>query len=386
VCWRLARQLAREYGVEVTLWVDDPAVVASFLRSTAPAGREWQSEGVRLACWSFTQRMAEDDIALVLRSDLLIEAFACHLPEPVLEALGRQERIPCWINLEYLSAEAWVDEHHLLSSLLTLPGMQRLALPVQKTFFFPGFTSRTGGLLREAGLLERHEAWQADQSRERAALLERLAPALVGSLLPETVFVSLFSYETASLQSCLDAMARDSVPTLCLVPQGRSLFSAMKYLGSETAPQAGDIFQRGALTLLVIPFQTQDDYDHLLSLCDFNFVRGEDSFVRAQWAARPLLWHIYPQQGQTHLQKLEAFQSLQSAQLQSGSGPQKAASMALRQFEQFWNQGEDCRELWHHLRPQLPGLREQARKWQQQLAEMPDLAANLLRFCRSKTR
>jgi hypothetical protein len=87
-----------------------------------------------------------------------------------------------------------------------------------------------------------------------------------------------------------------------------------------------------------------------------------------------------------HLQKLDAFLALQGVQAQQEAASQAASSMALRQFVRFWNLGEDCGELWHHLRPQLPGLRQQARKWQQHLAEMPDLAANLMQFCRSKPR
>ncbi len=54
----------------------------------------------------------------------------------------------------------------------------------------------------------------------------------------------------------------------------------------------------------------QSDYDHLLWCCDFNLVRGEDSFLRAQWAARPFLWHIYPQADAAHLEKLTAFLEL----------------------------------------------------------------------------
>jgi uncharacterized repeat protein (TIGR03837 family) len=59
--------------------------------------------------------------------------------------------------------------------------------------------------------------------------------------------------------------------------------------------------------LHVIPFIAQDDHDKLLWSCDINFVRGEDSSVRAQWAARPFVWHLYPQSEQAHLAKLRAF-------------------------------------------------------------------------------
>ena len=56
-----------------------------------------------------------------------------------------------------------------------------------------------------------------------------------------------------------------------------------------------------------LPFFTYDKYEELLALCDFNLVRGEDSFVRALLLGKPFLWHIYPQEGNTHIKKLESF-------------------------------------------------------------------------------
>jgi uncharacterized repeat protein (TIGR03837 family) len=41
--------------------------------------------------------------------------------------------------------------------------------------------------------------------------------------------------------------------------------------------------------------------------CDLNFVRGEDSLIRALWAGQPFIWHIYPQDDHAHHAKLEAF-------------------------------------------------------------------------------
>jgi hypothetical protein len=77
------------------------------------------------------------------------------------------------------------------------------------------------------------------------------------------------------------------------------------FLGAEA--RAGAAATRGALTVRVIPFMPQTDYDRLLWACDLNFVRGEDSWVRAQWAARPFIWHIYPQDENLHHVKLRAF-------------------------------------------------------------------------------
>jgi len=61
------------------------------------------------------------------------------------------------------------------------------------------------------------------------------------------------------------------------------------------------------IKIVKLPFFTYDKYEELLALCDFNLVRGEDSFVRALLLGKPFLWHIYPQDENTHIKKLESF-------------------------------------------------------------------------------
>ena len=55
-----------------------------------------------------------------------------------------------------------------------------------------------------------------------------------------------------------------------------------------------------------LPWLTQADFDHLLWACDLNFVRGEDSLVRAAWAGAPFVWQVYPQHDGAHAAKVEA--------------------------------------------------------------------------------
>ena len=59
--------------------------------------------------------------------------------------------------------------------------------------------------------------------------------------------------------------------------------------------------------------------------CDLNFVRGEDSLVRALWANRPFIWHIYPQHDGAHHAKLHAFLDWLQA------------PPTLREFHAVWN-------------------------------------------------
>src|SRR5690606_20426841 len=103
--------------------------------------------------------------------------------------------------------------------------------------------------------------------------------------------VSLFCYDNPALPRLLDIWSSGPQSVTCLVPESRAAAQIARFFGAAAA-QPGDRFERGALAVQILPFSDQPGYDRLLWACDFNFVRGEDSFVRAQWAARPLVWHI----------------------------------------------------------------------------------------------
>lgn len=369
VCWRLARQLTREHGIALHLWIDDGEALLRFLHLDASASDQLQQhEGVWLHSWQPAQQAQET--ALLAHMAVVIEAFGCSLPLAVRQCMAQAACPPLWLNLEYLSAEDWVRDCHLLSSpqSIALPdGQQRL---LDKRFFFPGFLDGTGGLIREQAILAQHAQWQSSLQRSRASLLlpHGLPPAWLDVV--DCLWLSIFTYEGAALHSLLRALEEGALPTVCLVPQGRSLLSVAAYFDVPVPPAAGAVLTRGALRLVVLPFLSQADYDALLSVCDVNFVRGEDSFVRAQYAARTMIWQLYPQEDAAHLVKMEAFLALYA--------DSSEASKDLQAFWRGWNQGEDCRELWHHLRPQLPTLQQQARRWQQKLADKPDLAAVLM--------
>ncbi|MBU1664222.1 MAG: elongation factor P maturation arginine rhamnosyltransferase EarP, partial [Gammaproteobacteria bacterium] len=112
----------------------------------------------------------------------------------------------------------------------------------------------------------------------------------------------------------------------------------------------------------------------LLWACDGNFVRGEDSFVRAQFAARPLIWQAYRQEEGAHLDKLAAFLDLYCADLPS------ADASLVREMWQAWNREEDMAILWPGWIEALPTLSAHARTWATHLAKQSDLASNLVKF------
>ncbi|WP_298211483.1 elongation factor P maturation arginine rhamnosyltransferase EarP [Acidovorax sp.] len=316
VCWRLVAQLAGQ-GQRVRLWVDD----ASALAWMAPTG----CPGVELRAWGSPPPGPHEPAP-----DVMVEAFGCEIaPEFIAystyqsSARGQNNPKPVWINLEYLSAEGYVERNHKLSSLLSSgPGAGRT-----RWFFYPGFTHNTGGLLREPDLMARREVF--DRTAWRAAhtaaygLSDGDSDGNAGQR-----WVSLFCYEPAALPELLHhAQAQ---PTQLLVTPGRPAAAVRAALGGndivldKNGPQRL-LDNREQLSISYLPHRPQPAFDEMLWACDLNMVRGEDSLVRALWAGQALVWHIYPQHDNAHHDKLWAFLDWLQA------------PASLRQFHATWN-------------------------------------------------
>jgi uncharacterized repeat protein (TIGR03837 family) len=355
VTWRLARQLVHEFDREVCLWLDDLAPLRLLAPGVDPAADDQQITGVTIRRWH-TEQLPPTD------ADVVIEAFACHLPEMGLPALAARTPPPVWLNLEYLSAEDWVNDCHGLPSI-------HPQLPLTKYFFFPGFGVRTGGLLREQNLLAQRQAFRRDPTARTTFL------ANIGVQLPEsTRLFSLFSYESPAIAHWLEALSTAARPTLCLVPDGRAVPAVADWLGQPVL-LPGDRYGRGAVTVQVLPFLSQDSYDRLLWCCDFNMVRGEDSCVRAQWAGQPFGWHIYAQVDAAHLPKLEAFHALYTATLSP------ALAAALQRFALAWSGDGKVAAAWAELENHWPEWQQGASEWAAAQGARTDLATALVDFC-----
>jgi uncharacterized repeat protein (TIGR03837 family) len=279
VCWRLSVQLA-ERGERVRLWIDD----ASALAWMAPQGHT----RVQVSGWEGSPGIEPGDV--------VIEAFGCELTLRFQAAIAAKAQVrgrqPAWINLEYLTAETFAERSHGLPS----PVLSGPAAGLTKHFFYPGFTPRTGGLLREPDLAQR----QADFDRA-AWLREHGIDAGDGARL-----VSLFCYEPPALEQMLGQWAAGADPIHVLVTAGRATSAVRAAL--EKKQQADPSWNSTArLSITWLPLLSQPDFDHLLWACDLNFVRGEDSLVRALWAGKPMVWQIYPQHDEAHHAKLAAF-------------------------------------------------------------------------------
>ena len=327
VCWRLACQLAIEHGWRIRLWIDD----LTPLRQLAP---DYAAGPVEVRLWPTPgpDPWPPEDTA-----EVVIEAFACEPLLSYIEAMAGRACPSVWLNLEYLSAETWVAGSHGLPS-------PHPRLPLVKHFFFPGFDADTGGLLRERDYDARRKAF--DETAFRAGL--SLPPRAPGELT-----VSLFSYANPALPGLIEAWAAWATPK-----------HPLRVLRPGSTEAAQTI---GSLNLHSLPFLPQRRYDELLWACDLNFVRGEDSFVRAQWAAKPFVWQIYPQAEGAHLAKLEAFLA------------RHPAGAALRPFWQAWN-GMVTLD-WSAFAPGLAALDAPLQAWTKVLNRRPDLASQLVQFC-----
>jgi uncharacterized repeat protein (TIGR03837 family) len=356
ICWRLARQLVAEHALDVRLWIDALPILAKLAPAIDPARSTQLVDGVCVARWAEAERAVAELPATV------VQAFGCALPHRYLAAMAARKPQPVWINLEYLSAEAWIEDCHGLAS-------RHPKLPLTRHFFFPGFTAASGGLLRERDLVRRRDAFLADAAAQ-AVLWRSLRHAAPDA---GTRLVSLFCYPGAPLASLLDAWAEGDEPILCIVPEGVAA-SALDAWTGGAVPHAGQEIRRGRLTIAEAPFLPQDDYDRLLWRCDLNFVRGEDSFVRAQWAARSFVWQLYPQTEDAHRLKLDAFLERYSAGLAS------EAARAYRDFARTWNGDGDPAVTWEPFAAAAPLLAPHAQRWAAELAQMSDLASNLVKF------
>lgn len=362
ICWRLARQLAEEHQAVVRLWVDDLHCFSALCPSISVTARSQRLNQIEVCHWQpqYVTGFTTKDVG-----DVVIEAFACEIPEVYVMAMAARVSPPVWINLEYLSAEDWVESCHLLSS-------PHPKLPIRKHFFFPGFTARTGGLIREQSLIKQRIAFDdAQQQKFFSALGIPDRPSL-------GTRISLFCYSNPALPALLDCWAGGTAPIQLLVTSGAACRQVAEWLGEPL--DLGQPCCRGPLSVHAIPFLPQSDYDRVLWGCDLNFVRGEDSFVRAQWAGRPFVWQIYPQTDDVHLTKLNAFLMRYVAGFEEIASDRKATADALCGFWLAWNGRGEVASAWNSFAAALHSLEQSSKDWALQLDRMSDLANNLARF------
>jgi uncharacterized repeat protein (TIGR03837 family) len=272
VAWRIAKQLKIDFNIEVHLLVDDLVTTKRLIPSIDLSLQKQTINGINICHCDFS----EDSTSLPPPPDFLFNVFNIDLPHSYKTLIKRKKSK--YIVIEYLSAEPWVDNFHLKPSIDPQSGLI-------KTYFYPGFTNQTGGLIREKGLFLRREAF--DQSRRK-----KLIQSLGGD--PNLYSISLFYYPIQKIEVFLDVIDHINKPAQFFIPQ--YLFDLLKLKNNYQF-----------IHIIPYPFLNHDDFDNLLWSCDLNFVRGEDSWTRAIWAGKPFIWQPYIQENNIHLIKLKAF-------------------------------------------------------------------------------
>ena len=219
---------------------------------------------------------------------LILECFQCSRPEwldDILFAPGRTDEVQI-INIEYLTAEDWADDVHLLKS------GTRSAL-VKKVNFMPGFTEKTGGLVIDSEF--------ASSLRDKNAALLRIKdypeyPEIEQAVCAEDVFcVSLFTYKR-DLSPIVRALKKYHNKLCVFVAPGLSRDMFLDEWKKEGEP----------FKIIQLPYLEQESWDALLTLMDVNIIRGEDSFARACLCGKPFLWNAYVQDEEFQLEKVNA--------------------------------------------------------------------------------
>ena len=405
VCWRLARQLQLEHGLQIRLWIDDLSVAQKIIFSLNDKKTSQVCDGIKIEKW----RAASD---FSQAADVVIEAFACELPSAYLVAMAQQKSK--WINLEYLSAENWVDDFHAKPSpqhfLKSANGLTRY-------FYFPGFTEKTGGLIRECEIAAQLQNYpEPSFPRKRGSILDgnsRWIPAFAGmtenKVSESKLKISLFCYPNAPINDLLTALCANIHAVEVYVSATSVLPKIADFFGAKTIT-VGDYFNRENLHVHILPFLSQTDYDALLRDCDLNFVRGEDSWLRAIWAGKPFIWQPFFQDENTHIKKLNAFLDLFYADIKAQartqpSFPRKRESSSAAKIKMdsrlrgndgveendpfnsvtnlhhAWVAGTITSEIWQNYLANLSAINSHTLQRGAQLAKQTDLATKLVIFC-----
>ena len=356
VCWRLSQHMV-SLGQRVRLYVDEPSALSWM------APKHSKNPSLQILPWPKGSAGFQRDGSSWESPDAVVEAFGCEIPALYLEtlcAMSKAEVRPwTWINLEYLSAEDYPERMHQLVS----PVMSGPAKGMNKWFFYPGFTAQTGGLL------EKHPP--GELKRETPKCAADKSSSLMWHC-NASLKVFLFSYEPKALKDVLIALSNAQTLTHLKVSQGRASSHTHEVLQTPpllalSTPISPNTYQLKNLRIEFIDHVDQEAFDTLLESSDLNFVRGEDSWVRAIWAQKAFVWQIYPQDDGIHFQKMNAF-------LNRFEAPD-----TLKQAFWAWNGFNDL------PMPDLtPERIRQWSEWTQGVAEKlrvrPDLASQLLAF------
>ena len=219
--------------------------------------------------------------------EFILECFQCGRPEWLEELLfSPQFNLNVQIvNVEYLTAESWADDFHLLKS-----GTR--SAKIKKINFMPGFTKKTGGLI-------------LDKNFMRCLSEKKFALNLVKQNLDKKILSKDFS---DSFKILIFSYPKNFDFLASAIKEFSFLKKIIVFVASGAGADSAKIsLKKFKVDFVCLPFMQQEVWDAFLSLMDFSFVRGEDSFSRCCLLGNPFIWNIYPQEEEFHIVKLNAF-------------------------------------------------------------------------------
>ena len=346
VTWRLAKRL-RDLAFPVTLVIDDFKTLGARGHDLDTTKTCCDVRGIRVVDWdTFENEVSAGNLNTIGSTwpNLVLETFGCRLPDAVEKGLcDGLERL--YMNLDYLSAEDWVEGSHKIWGL-------HPSLPIKKLWYFPGFTDKTGGVLIEDALDE------ARQQFDRVAWLTHYGAKL------DRKSLFFFAYPVNAIdQLAAGLRAIDEPINLLLAPGAAGDLLTQVLDGTEH------------IHLVHLPFVPQESFDDILRAADAVIIRGEDSFVRAQLAGTPLLWAIYPTEDKAHEIKLDAWLARFETAYDATQHVQRDAfDVAARHWVTGHLTPDDFKAWW----AALPVQREAASRWRDSLLTRGDLARHIV--------
>jgi uncharacterized repeat protein (TIGR03837 family) len=272
VCFRLARSLKSEDpGLEIRVFTNDLSAFSAMSREIDHEKKIQKVRDINLLSYDV---ITEGYLKNYQIPPLVIEAFACHIPELYYtKALDSDCVI---INLDHLSAEKWIEGVHLKESLT--------GRKAKKYFFMPGFNQNSGGLILDRRL------------SDEEAVLKR------------SEFIKLFGFTDPGLLATVFTYEHDFESLISdIKDSGRKVNMAVFGEKSRNSIEPLMNLQDHNLKIVLSEFLGQDDYTDLLKVSDLNIVRGEDSWARACLSGKPFIWHAYNQEDNYQLVKIKAF-------------------------------------------------------------------------------
>lgn len=305
VVYRLARALSDlRAGLELTLVVSNLESFHKMARQIDPEKTvqdfKYKNSTWKIIDWNLTQSpVSTEDFSIIL------ECFQCGRPDWLEDLLFADDftRTVQIIQIDYLTAEDYADEFHLLKS-----GTRKAN--IKKIFFMPGFTDKTAGLIinkiENGGVAGVSHAEGVAEDSEAGWNEGETSPISTpnSSLLTPHFSIFFFAYEddcTSVVKGISDFQEkmRERKPEFSV-----TVFAAE---GKSCAPfekswkKAGTPFK-----LEKVPFMQQEEFDYFITQMDFLFVRGEDSLARAALTGLPYIWQAYKQDENYQLVKVNA--------------------------------------------------------------------------------